>query len=95
MDFQHFTLKRLTPDDISLLRQLNALFGNAFSDPGAYGSEPPTDVYLRGILAKDHIVALVVSPAGSSPTNSTSLSRRGVSSISTTSRLTKTIAVRE
>ncbi|PSH63685.1 MULTISPECIES: AAC(3)-I family aminoglycoside N-acetyltransferase [Phyllobacterium] len=59
MDFQHFTLKRLTPDDISLLRQLNALFGNAFSDPGAYGSEPPTDVYLRGILAKDHIVALV------------------------------------
>jgi aminoglycoside 3-N-acetyltransferase I len=59
MDLQPVTLRRLTPDDVSLLRQLNALFGNAFSDQETYGSEPPTDVYLRGILAKDHIVALV------------------------------------
>jgi aminoglycoside 3-N-acetyltransferase I len=49
----------LTPVDVQLLRRLNALFGGAFSDPETYEAEPPSDAYLEGLLAKEHVVALV------------------------------------
>ncbi len=49
----------LGPADVGLLRQLNALFGAAFADPETYGAEPPSDAYLGGLLAKDHVIALV------------------------------------
>jgi aminoglycoside 3-N-acetyltransferase I len=42
-----------------LLRKLNALFGDAFAAPETYGAEPPSDAYLKCLLAKEHIVALV------------------------------------
>ena len=54
-----FALKRLTSDDVFLLRQLNALFGQAFSDCETYGKDPPSDAYLKDLLAKDHVVTLV------------------------------------
>jgi aminoglycoside 3-N-acetyltransferase I len=54
-----FTLRRLMPPDVGLLRKLNALFGDAFADPETYGAEPPSDAYLEGLLAKEHVVALV------------------------------------
>ena len=54
---------RLRPTDVGPLRQLNALFGEAFADPETYGAEPPSDAYLEGLLAKDHI-AVVVAVAG-------------------------------
>ncbi len=59
MSSQPFILKRLTPDDVPRLRQLNALFGKAFADAETYGSEPPGDAYVRDFLAKEHIVATV------------------------------------
>jgi hypothetical protein len=34
-----FTVQRLTSADLLLLRSLNALFGEAFSDPETYGAE--------------------------------------------------------
>ena len=52
-------LHRLTPTDVGLLRQLNALFGAAFADPATYGAEPPSDAYLEGLLAKEHIAVIV------------------------------------
>jgi aminoglycoside 3-N-acetyltransferase I len=52
-------LLRLTPTDVGLLRQLNALFGAAFVDPETYGDEPPSDAYLEGLLAKEHIAVIV------------------------------------
>ena len=52
-------LHRLTPTDVGLLRQLNALFGAAFADPETYGAEPPSDAYLEGLLAKEHIAVIV------------------------------------
>ena len=52
-------LRRLTPADIPVLRQLNALFADAFSDAETYGSEPPDEAYLADLLAKEHVVALV------------------------------------
>jgi len=56
-------LHRLRPTDVGLLRQLNALFGAAFADPETYGAEPPSDAYLEGLLAKEHI-AVIVALAG-------------------------------
>jgi aminoglycoside 3-N-acetyltransferase I len=54
-----FTLRRLAPADVPLMRKLNALFAEAFAEPETYGAEPPTDAYLEGRLAKEHIVVLV------------------------------------
>ena len=53
------TIRRLTPDDVPLLRALNAVFGRAFGEPETYGAEPPTDAYLRALLGKEHVIALV------------------------------------
>jgi aminoglycoside 3-N-acetyltransferase I len=53
------TPHRLGPADVPLLRTLNALFGMAFADPETYGAEPPSDAYLEGLLAKEHVIALV------------------------------------
>jgi aminoglycoside 3-N-acetyltransferase I len=53
------SILRLGPGDITLFRRMNALFGEAFSDPNAYGAEPPDDAYAAGLLAKEHVAALV------------------------------------
>ena len=50
---------RLTTPDIAHLRSLNALFGRAFADPKSYGSQPPSDAYLKRLLAQEHVIALV------------------------------------
>ncbi len=54
-----FTLRRLGPADLPLLRKLNALFGDAFADPETYGAKPPCDAYLESLLGKEHVVAIV------------------------------------
>jgi aminoglycoside 3-N-acetyltransferase I len=62
-----FCVQRLTasdlggvrPPSLSLLRSLNALFGSAFNEPDTYTADPPGDDYLAGLLAKEHVVALV------------------------------------
>jgi aminoglycoside 3-N-acetyltransferase I len=53
------TVCRLTPADVPLLRQLNALFAEAFDDPESYTAAPPSDAYVQGLLAKPHVIALV------------------------------------
>lgn len=52
------TVRRLTRDDVPLLRALNALFGEAFGEPETYGAEPPADEYLGALLGNEHVVAL-------------------------------------
>ena len=59
MGSQSVTLRRLTSSDVPLLRKLNALFGEAFGDPNTYGMEPPSDAYVKGLLAKEHVIVLV------------------------------------
>ena len=54
-----FTLRRLGPGDAACARKLNALFGDAFSDPATYAAEPPKDDYLESLLGKAHIAVLV------------------------------------
>jgi len=52
-------LCRLGRADIPLFRALNALFGEAFGDRETYGGAPPTDGYLKELLGKEHVIALV------------------------------------
>ena len=54
-----FTVRRLGATDVPLLRKLNTLFAEAFEDPDSYAAEPPTDIYLADLLAKEHVAALV------------------------------------
>ena len=54
-----FELRRLGSPDVPLMRQLNTLFGDAFAEPDTYTAEPPSDAYLRDLLAKEHVIALV------------------------------------
>src|SRR5688500_15763727 len=53
------TLRRLGPTDVPLLRRLNVLFGEAFADLETYTGEQPDDAYLEGLLAKEHVFAVV------------------------------------
>lgn len=58
------SLRRLSSADAALLRALNAVFGEAFGDSETYGRAPPSDAYLSGLLAKEHVIALVALAAG-------------------------------
>lgn len=52
------TVRRLGPGDVPVARRLNAVFGEAFSDPETFAAAPPADAYLADLLAKEHIVVL-------------------------------------
>ncbi|HEV2558131.1 MAG TPA: AAC(3)-I family aminoglycoside N-acetyltransferase [Microvirga sp.] len=51
-------LRHLRSGDVTLLRRLNALFGEAFADPEIYGAEPPDEAHLADLLSKEHVIAL-------------------------------------
>src|SRR4051794_1302882 len=53
------SIRRLGAADLHLLRELNALFGDAFEDVDTYAAEPPDDAYLTELLAKEHVAVLV------------------------------------
>ena len=59
-----FTIQRLSQSDVRLFRALNAMFGVAFNDPDTYGAQPPGDDYLRDLLGREHVVALVALTGG-------------------------------
>jgi aminoglycoside 3-N-acetyltransferase I len=54
-----FEVRRLGPADVLLVRQLNALFGEAFDDVESYAAQPPSHAYLAGLLGREHVVVLV------------------------------------
>jgi len=56
-----YEIRRLGPGDADEMRQLNALFGSVFDDPDSYASAKPGDDYLRRVLGRDHVIALVAS----------------------------------
>lgn len=41
------------------VRELNALFAEAFDDRPTYQAAPPDEAYLKRVLARDHTIALV------------------------------------
>lgn len=52
-------VQRLGEGDLALLRGLNALFAEAFEDPGSYASAPPDAAYAQRLLAQPGVIALV------------------------------------
>ena len=59
-----YRIERVTPARIGLLRALNALFATAFNERETYTASPPSDGYLAGLLAREHVIALVARAAG-------------------------------
>jgi aminoglycoside 3-N-acetyltransferase I len=57
-------IRRLNAQDGGLLRSLNGVFAEAFGDHATYLQNPPSDEYLSGLLAQEHIVVLVAVSAG-------------------------------
>lgn len=57
-------IRRLGPADLATMRDLNALFGEAFQDPDTYGAEPPDDAWFAEVLGREHVIALVATAAG-------------------------------
>lgn len=64
MAYPSVTIKRLGGADIRLLRDLNRVFADAFSDPASYADDPPDDSYMQGVLANEHVIALVALARG-------------------------------
>jgi len=53
-----YTYKRITAADLPIMRQLLAMFGEAFEDPEAYQGAVPSDAYLAALLDRPHFIAL-------------------------------------
>jgi len=54
-----YTYKILADTDVPLLKNLLTVFGEAFEAPDTYQSAVPGDDYLRALLGKPHVIALV------------------------------------
>jgi|SRR5882672_141234 len=52
---------QLTPEDVPLLKQLLAMFGEAFEDVPMYQGAVPGNDYLTALLAKPHFIALAAT----------------------------------
>lgn len=53
-----YPIQRLGPNDITLMRGINALFADVFADPDHYASAPPAEEWLRTQLANPAVIAL-------------------------------------
>jgi aminoglycoside 3-N-acetyltransferase I len=49
---------RIGRAELPLMRALNAVFAEAFEDPGSYSGAAPDDAYLQRLLAKPHVIPL-------------------------------------
>jgi aminoglycoside 3-N-acetyltransferase I len=59
-----YTFQHLTTADVALLKALLGVFGTAFEDTVAYGSNVPSDEYLSRLLGKEHFIAVVAMADG-------------------------------
>jgi len=57
-------VRRLGAGDIDAVRDLNALYADAFEDHESYRRDQPGNVWLAGQLAKDAIILLVAEAEG-------------------------------
>ncbi|MEJ7930700.1 AAC(3)-I family aminoglycoside N-acetyltransferase [Ramlibacter sp. AN1015] len=53
------TIEHLQAGGAARMRELNALFAEAFGDPESYAAEPPDDGYLAHVLGQRHAIVLV------------------------------------
>ena len=55
---------QLTPSDVPLLKDLLAVFGQAFDDVETYQGAVPPDDYLASLLAAPHFIVVVARHGG-------------------------------
>ena len=53
-----YSYRQLTPADISLLKDLLRVFGEAFGEVETYQGSVPSDDYLTRLLSKQHFIAV-------------------------------------
>jgi aminoglycoside 3-N-acetyltransferase I len=58
---QHFDIRVLRPEDLSLMRDLIGMFAKAFGDPQTYLGNQPSDAYLSDLLGKSHFIAIAAT----------------------------------
>jgi aminoglycoside 3-N-acetyltransferase I len=54
-----YSFRRLTANDVPLLKQLLTVFGQAFNEPDTYQGDVPRDSYLGNLLGKENFIVLV------------------------------------
>ena len=59
-----YQIQHLTPVDVALLQELNAVFGQAFNASETYSASRPSKEYLQDLLAKEHVIVLVALADG-------------------------------
>lgn len=59
-----WSIKRLGPEQMDLLRSLNALFHTAFDNDPEYSDSPPDDAYLQRVLAHEDTLFIVAVANG-------------------------------
>lgn len=59
------TIRRLGAGDVPLMRQLLAVFAEAFDEPHTFFDDPPDDAYLRDLLSSRTFAAVVAISGGS------------------------------
>jgi aminoglycoside 3-N-acetyltransferase I len=59
-----YTFRHLSTGDVPVLKALLAVFGTAFEDAIAYGSNVPDDAYQSRLLGKEHFIAVVAMTDG-------------------------------
>ncbi|MGD1896790.1 MAG: AAC(3)-I family aminoglycoside N-acetyltransferase [Phormidesmis sp.] len=57
-------IRQLSSNDVPLMRALLTMFGEAFDDAQTYAARPPSEEYLRKVLAGDAFIALVALKHG-------------------------------
>jgi aminoglycoside 3-N-acetyltransferase I len=60
----HYTYQRLTCADVSLLKDLLRVFGEAFGEVDTYQHFVPSDDYLTRLLSKQHFIAVAAVKGG-------------------------------
>lgn len=53
-----YQIKKLIPNDESLMRAMLSMFGEAFEDVDAYSTKQPDNAYLQRLLNSDTFIAL-------------------------------------
>jgi aminoglycoside 3-N-acetyltransferase I len=59
-----FSLCQLSAKDLSLMKELLAVFGEAFEEVDTYSSSCPSEEYLKRLLSSDYFIALVALKNG-------------------------------
>lgn len=62
--FHEHAVRRVGDGDLAAFRAAMVLFGRAFDDPESFGSAPPPDDYVRGLLGRDTFILLTAEAEG-------------------------------